>query len=263
MNHIARIPSVERHPSGARDPSGAGDPLPPRLPAPELSAGLRRAVELVRLDSRRHLPGVAPALGTEACDLVAAMRDLCTPAAVEVVDAWMERVFIGCNNPPNTKGKLLRVAAVLGVCGDLPRACWTGETYASYVRHYGEKSDWWPGPGMVDAFLRPIGAELASRRSALEQIAAGLPVLAAPDAAADWDDPTPEGRARIVRGIVAKLGGGGVRREARGVAEQIEAVVAKQGPRATRYPTADQLREMRAARRREMGLAPLGRSRPP
>ena len=230
--------------------------MPARLLPPGFSDGLRRAVELVRLDEGRHLPGVSPAQALEARDLLPVLRDLCRPGTADVVDAWMDRVFVSVGNPPNGKGKVLRVASLLGVSGDLPRACWTVETFASYVRHYGEKADWWPGPGMVDSFLRPIGRELDGQRRAMERIVLALAPLGTPPAPPE--DLTAADRARITGEILAKWGI--YRGEAampRTVAEQIAEVAVKQAPRPSRYPTPDQLRAMRAAGRQRMGLPPL------
>lgn len=148
----------------------ASAPAAPGLPSivvPELSPGLRWQVEW--FGEGRPAAAISAIELAEAGRVLGQLDALCAPAAVGTIEAWLTLVALGIGNPPGEDVFASRVAMVCDTSGDLPLACWTRETRRDFARR-GRDAAFFPGDGEVDAFLRPIGAELRARRDRLRRL---------------------------------------------------------------------------------------------
>ena len=109
---------------------------------------------------------------SQAAPLIPAYAAADQPVARAVIEGWLHRVALGVVNAPDLEGPKPRVAAILALSGDLPRLCWTMETWQAFLRR-GPDGKFWPAAAEVDGFLRPIAEEHRAKLATLRRSAVG------------------------------------------------------------------------------------------
>lgn len=246
MNDVQRAPSV--------DVNTLPDALGLMLPAE-----LARAVGMLDGDWRDHYlprPGdPVIAMARVALDGVGSMMQTTPPA---VIGEWLNRLALAVANPPGPAEMRPRRSAIIMASGDLPRMCWTVETWKAYLRS-GPSARFWPAVADVDGFLRPIAEQHAAKLDALRRIAA---VGSAP-APAPPVEPISEAAAMTLAerdaAINAIRGKHGYRRHDYPPDEDDSPTP----PAVRSVPVSDEaLRLIRERRRADMGLPPLAAAKP-
>ena len=146
--------------------------LPQSAYVPDPPPELARAVRITEGEaSDRYLPVTGDVSISQAEALIPAYAAADQPVARAVIEGWLDRVALGVVNAPDLEGPKPRVAAILALSGELPRLCWTMETWQAFLRR-GPAGKFWPAAAEVDGFLRPTAEEHRAKLATLRRIAA-------------------------------------------------------------------------------------------
>lgn len=248
---------------------------PPVLPEtsgwPELPPALDRVMRLNLADDARYLPPPGDRVVEYARIALRHTLGILEPAHPSRIEEWMDRVQVAVAVPPDDGDSRMRVASIHALSGDLPAVCWTVETWRAFLRR-GPEARFWPGAPEVDGFLRPIGDAFRAKLAALGRIASVGRILPPPRVPTRdelerqaWQAKTDAERVAVIDAIRAKHGFGpsGLGRQETPVFQKTDVPVNQPPPRPPRYPSPEQLRDMREASRRKHGLPPLDAALPP
>lgn len=242
--------------------NGLGERLPPRADLPDLPLELARAVRTTEGEvSDRYLPRPGDVSIRQAIVAIPAYAAGDEAATDDTLNGWLDRVALAVVNAPGSEGRKAKGAAFIALSGDLPRVCWTLETWQAFMRR-GPDARFWPAAAEVDGFLRPIAEQHRAKLATLRRIAA---VGSKPERP---DPSPPELVSEVARMTLAE-------RDA-----AIAAIRAKHGvprrdpagddggsqgapPPVRAIPVSDAaLQAIRDRRRAQLGIAPLPKAKP-
>lgn len=187
----------------------ASHPGPPVLDV-ELRVLVARHDDLRDARERVAIAREWPALRAAGMAALDQLEAACTPAPLDLIEAWMDKVVLSVRNPPNDAARLMRVAMVADTCRDLPAFVWTGETRRLFAQR-GPDAAWWPSDAEVYQFLLPMAAKTMRQRDVLRVLVDADKAVAAEAerlaAAARAGDTRTAAAAAAVHGVLGNLTG--------------------------------------------------------
>ena len=150
---------------------GLRDRVPQHAAVPDLPPELVRACAMTEGElTDRYLPLPGAVAIEQAVAVIPAYVATDEPVARSAIEGWLDRLMLAVVNPPDPDGHKARMAAIIALSGDLPRMCWTMETWQGFLRR-GPDAKFWPGAADVDWFLRPIADQHRAKLATLRRIA--------------------------------------------------------------------------------------------
>lgn len=146
--------------------------IPARTELPDTPPELARALRMTEGEaSDRYLPRPGEVAIAQAAALIPAYAAADEPTARDAIKGWLDRVSMAVVNAPLPEAHKAGLAAFFALSGDLPRLCWTMETWQAFLRR-GPDARFWPAVSDVDLFLRPIADKHRAKLATLRRIAA-------------------------------------------------------------------------------------------